>query len=875
MIMTKTKKNFLIGFLMVLMALTLSFAFGINSKAKADTPNAVTEFKMVVGAQVKADAPSGLKFVAEIPEGEYSAEKKYGMLIIPNDYVELAEINISESENVVQDIIDAANEKDTDGMPKYRREINGTVYYMKAPTLIDDIEPKWSAENGCYQIEAGIVNIFTQNYNRPWFAVAYEKTENGEYVPCKQNDNIRSVGRVTSIMVNKIAIDDPSISNDDKLLYQKREEVFKSFIKDSVKNVMGEGFVYSANKFESAELNTETPLADNLPALSYISAAWTTSDPSIATVEDGKLITNSKQGVVTVTANYCNGEKIETFSVFVENERTPLAYTLEDFSVPSSINNVSNTGAGGCTFTWLDGYTDSASVTENGVLKVERSSAWAGFLLNPLNDCESDYEYVKIRALISTATTSENALRMNVQTDSPAINTADIADTTQWNDYIFKMSAFSESRNSNVNLNPNTQPNIWTNAEGTVYIADIEALKTLDYVATIEEINNVKVGDTVTPVVKVVAPTGVEISDYELSVTCNDVDVLLTDGSFVAQNAGAYVVSVMYQGKVLSSCEFALRSNSQYGEIELFDDALSIDGLTKNGTISCNWLNVKDGETGVLECVRGDSWSGVKVLPRTTVDVISAHKYVKIRAKIDNATASLGINGANGLCVNPTSDATVWHDYIFNSSDIISGINANGGKVFIWVNGTGNLYISEISVVGSEGAFFEVVNGITPSVSGAYLDTCININAQTKTEADPEIEQGTLGYVKITSEDAWVDPIFNSQLCNSSVFENAKSVTVRLYVKALDTAFTNITISLPLMGANGYIESGVQSVSAGQWVDITFDLTDEMIANTKEGNRADYFTTLKTRKLFSITGKAGEWTNSANYTVYISKVTFN
>ncbi len=123
-------------------------------------------FKMKTGASVRLNEPYGIRFACGIHESVYDETAVYGMIIIPNDYVEYFGL-----ENAYVETLTAKN-------VAFRNFI---------------CTPVKDGDN--YFIQASLTNILAVNLERDFIGIAYV-LKDGVYTYAESNNNVRSIAYV-------------------------------------------------------------------------------------------------------------------------------------------------------------------------------------------------------------------------------------------------------------------------------------------------------------------------------------------------------------------------------------------------------------------------------------------------------------------------------------------------------------------------------------------------------------------------------------------------------------------------------------------------------------------------------------------------------
>lgn len=287
----KVKKITVVAFLLA--ALFAAAAGLCFSLVKADSP-----LKMSVGASVYLGEESGLRFDCEVSDYDENADKNYGMLIVPFDY--LADAEISE-EDISAGNVDYVN------VLKNAYE-DGKIAYE--PIVKENLVP--ALKDGKYILSHAVRDIYETNYVRRFFGIAFEKTETAEgtatYAYAEYNDNVRSV---TETAINALdayyaspeTADTATAENLDTLKNFVKKGF--SFVYDTEKCVLGAGDTFVG---DSSEITAQLSLVKNgdKEKVSFPTVSWkfASGDESVAKVDEktGK-ITPVAFGTAEITAS--------------------------------------------------------------------------------------------------------------------------------------------------------------------------------------------------------------------------------------------------------------------------------------------------------------------------------------------------------------------------------------------------------------------------------------------------------------------------------------------------------------------------------------------------------------------------------------------
>ena len=197
---------------------------GVSSVTANATDGLVSDtLTMTKGASLYLEEVSGLKFQYTIANYDASANKNYGMLIVPYDYLETAGISLTDEVN--DDYIaklTAAN-------------------FENAPIVVENLTPSAAGV-----VEYSIGSILEDNYAREFFGLGFEKTGENTYEYATPNENVRSVFEVANLALNKLNFgtwdeSDEEAMKEKALLASKETDVLNTFI------TKGFAFVYGEN----------------------------------------------------------------------------------------------------------------------------------------------------------------------------------------------------------------------------------------------------------------------------------------------------------------------------------------------------------------------------------------------------------------------------------------------------------------------------------------------------------------------------------------------------------------------------------------------------------------------------------------------------
>ncbi len=281
--MTKNLKKTLLIVAMLVFSLSLSlFAFTASPvKANTEFAGGLT-MTMDKGALLRVSTEadlndSGLRFRATLTNyNENDKTLKYGVVIIPADYLTTYEITANE---YVQDL-DALVQAGT--ISTY---ING----LAKPVQIDG---RWVVQHSIAPIKAG-------NFNREFFGVAYV-TDGTNYKYAELNDNERSVTYISSAALNELKYNE-NLEEGTKSLYLANETMLKNFVQQGVKNVTEELTYQITGNNVTNQPNGTINLSLNITDGVNIQSKWFSSDTEVAEVDGNGKVTMKQYGSATIT----------------------------------------------------------------------------------------------------------------------------------------------------------------------------------------------------------------------------------------------------------------------------------------------------------------------------------------------------------------------------------------------------------------------------------------------------------------------------------------------------------------------------------------------------------------------------------------------
>ena len=281
--MTKNLKKTLLIVAMLVFSLSLSLFAFTASPVKADTGFAgeltmTMEQGALLRVSTEADLnDSGLRFRATLTNyNENDKTLKYGVVIIPADYLTTYEITANE---YVQDL-DALVQAGT--ISTY---ING----LAKPVQIDG---RWVVQHSIAPIKEG-------NFNREFFGVAYV-TDGTSYKYAELNDNERSVTYISSAALNELKYNE-NLEEGTKSLYLANEDMLKNFVQQGVNNVTEELTYQITGNNVTNQPNGTIDLSLNITDGVNIQSKWFSSNTEVAEVDGNGVVTMKQYGAATIT----------------------------------------------------------------------------------------------------------------------------------------------------------------------------------------------------------------------------------------------------------------------------------------------------------------------------------------------------------------------------------------------------------------------------------------------------------------------------------------------------------------------------------------------------------------------------------------------
>ena len=269
---------------------------------------------MEKGASLYLNEVSGLKFSYTVSDYDATADKTYGMLIVPYDYLDDA--GITDLTNVANDYVNALETAYAEGK------------IANAP-IVQEIAPN---ANGVFSHSIGGLQEY--NYAREFFGIGFEKTGEETYLYATQHaeGNVRSVFEVANLALNKLNYGTWDESNADEmaektLLANNEEEVLNPFITKAL------GFVYG-EATPTVQLNAIAVNGETTPVISAtkekdieLAMHWNyaSEDEGIASIADGKIKGESR-GQTKITASHGKAISLQATASVLKKEMELTAY---------------------------------------------------------------------------------------------------------------------------------------------------------------------------------------------------------------------------------------------------------------------------------------------------------------------------------------------------------------------------------------------------------------------------------------------------------------------------------------------------------------------------------------------------------------------
>ncbi len=233
----------------------------INTNQELIFAESVTSWQMKDGASIRLGEPNGIRFSAQVDEGEYNEyltdtatkEVKFGMVIMPNSYLttygEISETTLF----------------GLDGERLYWwNEGNKDENLVQIRLFeVDDLK---TVENGKYLFNCALTNVKVENFEKDFYAKAYYSiTENGvtQYYFTEDNENcVRSVSTVAeksiSLSQDKTSENYEKYSNSISLLAKYGMSVGYTLDTTSGAIVENENAIACSYFFKTEEFETVT-----------------------------------------------------------------------------------------------------------------------------------------------------------------------------------------------------------------------------------------------------------------------------------------------------------------------------------------------------------------------------------------------------------------------------------------------------------------------------------------------------------------------------------------------------------------------------------------------------------------------------------------
>lgn len=299
--MKKTVRNYAI--LACLSAGLAVGAAGVSSVAAGASSLVSTDMTMTLGASLYLEEVSGLKFQYTIANYDEAADKNYGMVIVPYDY--LAKAGITDL---------TANTND------YVTALKGATL-PNEPIIVENLEPNADGE-----VEFSVGDLNTNNYAREFFGIGFEKTGENSYLYATQNDNVRSVFEVANLALNKLNygtwdLNEAEQAAEKELLASKETSVLNPFITTAFEFVYGTStptltVAASAVSGEVTPVVSATKVKDVELAMHW---NYASEDEDIAQVADGK-IKGASRGQSKITASLGKALSVEATAAVLKDE---------------------------------------------------------------------------------------------------------------------------------------------------------------------------------------------------------------------------------------------------------------------------------------------------------------------------------------------------------------------------------------------------------------------------------------------------------------------------------------------------------------------------------------------------------------------------
>ena len=319
--MKKNMKNYV-----ALACLAAGLVAGATGVAKIETKAAESVMTMEVGAGAYLDTVSGIRFNYTIAgyDRETFADRNFGMLIVPYDY--LAKAGISLEDDVADDyvtVLQAAAEN-------YDAQTGTGI--PNAPIVAKNLTPTDSGK-----VAYSIGGILEQNYTREFFGIGFEETASG-YVYATLNNNVRSVFEVSNLALNKLHYGEWTEDEEDqaeKTNLENNETTLNTFITEGLKFVYGTATpeVSFAATYVGGE-TTATVTEEKIKEID-LKMHWTTTDTSNLTRGGAQKVTGAI-GEAVITEGTVDVLKDETELEIYNNSKNADFFGVDSTSFAAS-----------------------------------------------------------------------------------------------------------------------------------------------------------------------------------------------------------------------------------------------------------------------------------------------------------------------------------------------------------------------------------------------------------------------------------------------------------------------------------------------------------------------------------------------------------
>lgn len=300
------------------------------------------------------------------------------------------------------------------------------------------------------------------------------------------------------------------------------------------------------------------------------------------------------------------------------------------------------------------------------------------------------------------------------------------------------------------------------------------------------------------------------------------------DGTFVPAYAGEYLITVSADGyDPISETITVTRKAAAAGEVESFDDPLSQSNIhteASEGTIE--WLESYQGATGVIKYTYQTQWPFLTFAARQAKEAYTDDDYLAFRLYFENeanpfadALTKLGnYDTAGGLAdynqTSGTETGAQWRTYLFRIDtflDLFERFTADNWGCRLWWSGTnteqGVIYVDEIYTIKAEDLSAYTVYDLGSETFSARVTGRDSAGGWNKGTWLSEYE-GENGVIKLTfTNNEW--PAMDVGFAGDSMSDAFDAIVFRVYfdVAPVGTVTWNNT---------------AQTVSAGEWTDLTF-----------------------------------------------------